>query len=257
MQPNFPIDKAAAISKIMEVNEILKNLMMQGDATIFASSRGDFEPFRTHRLSMLANNDVLTPYRLGPHKSILFRGIESVSASGVITPQSYTANDVAYYLAGSRKDPDQSRWMALQVGKSVEFDSPVDGGWLFVPNVERNPTFAIFDTSVVAYIRAYDQSIGLDSISTQDGTSLEPNAAVTVTTSAIEIVPAGTARTVTLYNQGAVDVWLGGTLGGANEAVALAGVPLKAGALMQIKNSSQISGVTASGSADVSFTVEE
>jgi len=256
MQPNFPVNMQAALEKILDANRALASLVSGGEGTIFASSRGDFEPFRTHRLSMLVNNTVYTPYRIGPHKSILYRGIEAVSASGVITPQSYTANDVAYYLAG-RKDADASRWMALQVGKSMEFDSPVDEGWIWIPNAERNPTFAIFDTSVVGYIRAYDQAIGLDAVSTQDGTSIEPNAAVTVTNAAIEIVPAGTTRTVTLYNQGAVDVWLGGTMGGPNEAVALSGVPLKAGALMQIKNSSQISGVTASGSADVSFSVEE
>lgn len=258
MDANIPKDLSAAIEKMQSAARTLADLLSAGDASIFQSSRGAFEPFRTYRLDMLNNNNVLTPFKIGPHKSILYRGIEAVSSSGVITPQAYTANDVAYYLAG-RKDSDSARWIALQVGKSIEFDFPVDQGWLYVPNASRNPTFAIFEVSVVGYVRSYSINTPGSSNQITDGSTIEPYPAVTVDTTAggVEIVAAGSSvRTVTLYHQGGSDVWIGGALGGGFAPQVNYGVPLKAGERMVIKNTSEISGICASGSALVSYQIE-
>lgn len=263
MQPNFPVNMQAAMEKMLEATRTLSSLLSNGRATIYESSRGSFEPFRIDRVNMLENNSVLTPFKIGPHKSILYRGIVAISG-GADVPQSFTQNDFAYYIAGPRA-ADPARWMALQVGKSVEFDFPVDEGWIFVPNVARNPTIALFESSVIGNIRSYTIAGVGSTNSNSDGSVLDPRGAVTIDTSLVshEIVPAGAnARVVTLYHQGGPDVWIGGQWvdgsgGGPYEAQPNFGVPLKAGEKVQIRNTSGISGAVASGSALVSYTIEE
>ncbi|MGE0175390.1 MAG: hypothetical protein AB7T49_21585 [Oligoflexales bacterium] len=265
MQPSFPVDTQKALQDLMDAQRQLMALLAPGNASIQQSSRGAFEPFSTHRLDMLSNNNVYTPKRIGPHKSILYRGIVAISG-GADTPQAFTQNDFAYYLAG-RKDSDQARWMVLQVGKSMEFDFPVDEGWLFIPNPDRNPTFAIFETSVIGYVRSY-QMAGVGSANQiSDGSVINPVAAVTVDQSggvvSKEIVGSGgSARTVTLYNQGPNTVWLGGQWvdgmgGGPYEAQPDVGVPLAMGEKVTIRNTAGISGATATGeTAEVSYIIE-
>lgn len=262
-QPNFPVNMQAAIEKIMEANRTLAGLLAPGNASILQSSRGEFEPFRVDRINMLENNNVYTPFKIGPHKSILYRGVVAVSG-GRDVPQNFTSNDVAYYMAG-RKDADGARWMALQIGKSMEYDFPVDEGWIFVPNADRNPTFALFETSVIGYVRSYQVSSVGSANQISDGSIINPMPAVTVDTSlnSIEIVPAGAnIRSVTLYHQGGSDVWLGGQWidgagGGPYESQPNLGVALKAGEKVNIKNTSGISGSVSSGSALVSYIIEE
>ncbi|MGE3263592.1 MAG: hypothetical protein AB7K68_17580 [Bacteriovoracia bacterium] len=260
MQPNLPVDIAAGLEKIAEASRVLSSLLNNGDASIFSSSRGDFEPFRVWRMDMLNNLTINKPFKVGPHKSILYRGIVTGDA-GNETPQAYTSNDVAYYKAG-RRDSDASNWIVLQAGKSMEFDFPVNEGWLYIPNPDRNPTFAVFETSVVGYIRSYTQNSGASITSIQDGSLIDPNAAVAVSTTAVQVVPAGAnPRTVTMYNAGPDTAWIGGALGGgAGPFIAQVnwGVPIASGEKVVIKNTSEISAICDTAkSASISYTVEE
>lgn len=258
MQAGFPVDIQAALDNLMQQQRTLLNLLAPGAASVQQSSRDGFIPFSSHRLDMLVNNTVLTPKQIGPHKSILYRGVVA-AATGGDQPQAFTQNDYAYYLAG-KKDADTSRWMVLQAGKSMEFDFPVDQGWLYIPNPARNPTFAIFETSVVGYVRSYSQQSGASANSITDGSSVQPNAAVSVGTTAVQIVPAGASvRSVTLENQGASTIWIGGALGGGVGpyiAQVSRGTSLAAGERVTIRNTGEISGITAAGTASVSYTIE-
>lgn len=265
MQPSFPVDLQKALQGLMDAQRELANLLAPGKASIQQSSRREFEPFHSYRVDMLSNNTVLTPFKIGPHKSILYRGIVSVSG-GADVPQAFTQNDYAYYIAGG-KDADISRWMVLQVGKSVEFDFPVDQGFIFVPNASRNPTFAIFETSVVGYVRSYSIQSGASANQLTDGSVIDPHAAVTIDQSGSvvskKIVDAGASvRAVTLYNAGSAVCWLGGTWvdgngGGPYEAQPDRGTPLFPGEKVTIRNTAGISGATATGeSTTVTYTIE-
>lgn len=93
-------------------------------------------------------------------------------------------------------------------------------------------------------------------VTSASGTSLSQGA-VNVTTAATQIVAADVLRQgLTIQNQGAVAVYIGGatvTAGGATR-----GIMLAAGASMSIENTTgAIYGITAAGAADVAFLSEE
>lgn len=257
--PNFPVSPVG-LQQLSDAKRTIDALLGVGKDAMLQSKRGQLIPFQTYYLDMLFNNTINTPFKIGPHKSILYRGIIALSGT-TETPQAFTSNDFAYYWAGPNKPSDPRLWSKMQVGKTFEFEVPFSEGWIWIPNTERNPTFAIFETSVLAKIRSYTVQEGsLGNVRLTSGTLLEPSAAVAVTdASVVEIVAVGTeGRTVTLYNAGPNKAWLGGTDGSTNEAIQDGGVPILSGEKVQLYTASGISAICSAGeTASISSTIEE